>query len=58
MVACVRIQCDLKRLFKTTSTTTPPDDLDWSYVKYQMHAMIGESITPTVPLQDVLQFAD
>lgn len=43
MVACVKIQGDLTRLFKTSETTNPPDDLEWKYVKYNMHAMIGET---------------
>ena len=41
MVACVKISGDLTRLFKTTETSVPNDDLEWKYVKYQMHAMIG-----------------
>lgn len=62
MVACVKIQGDLTRLFKTTETTNPPDDLEWKYIKYNMHAMVGETVldktlgTPT--LLDVLQWAE
>jgi hypothetical protein len=34
MVACVKIQGDLERNFKTTETTVPNDDLEWKYIKY------------------------
>lgn len=62
MVACVKITGDLTRDFKTSETTNPPDDLEWKYVKYNMHAMIGETdpttTTKTFTVQDVLQWAD
>lgn len=57
MVACVKIQGDLERNFKTTETTVPNDDLEWKYVKYQMHAMVGET-DKTKSVQDVLQWAE
>ncbi len=55
MVACVKISGDLTRLFKTTETTTPNDDLELKYVKYQMHAMIGAT---SGTIEDVLQFEE
>jgi hypothetical protein len=56
MVACVKISGDLTRLFKTTETSSPNDDLELKYVKYQMHAMIGTTSGGTI--QDVLQFEE
>jgi len=43
----------VKRLFKTKETTNPPDDLTWSYIKFNMHAMVG-MYDKTVPVNDAL----
>ena len=56
-VACVKIEGNLWRYFKTQETTTPADDLEWLYVKYQMHAMVGVA-DKTVGVNDALQWAE
>jgi uncharacterized protein YjfI (DUF2170 family) len=54
MVGCVKIVGNLRRMFKTIDPV-PTDDLEWDYVKYQMHAMIAET-DPAVAIKDVLKF--
>ena len=54
-VACVKIQANMTRKFKTDETTNPPDDIELTYSKFIMHAQIG-SLTGNVI--EVLNFAE
>jgi hypothetical protein len=56
-VACVKIEGNLTRLFKTLETSNPPDDLEWSYIKFKMHALVGV-YDKTVTQNDALLFPE
>lgn len=55
-IACVKIEGNMTRKFKTTDATVP-DDLEWKYLKYKMVAAIDDMDDATAAI-DVLQWAD